>query len=41
MIVVDTLLTGPVSSARNYRPVSEFIDPRFRENKPKTLVVSH
>ncbi len=23
------------------RPVPEFIDPRFRENKPKTLVFSH
>jgi hypothetical protein len=22
-------------------PVPEFIDPRFRENKPKTLVFSH
>ncbi len=22
-------------------PVPEFIDPRFRENKPKTLVCSH
>jgi hypothetical protein len=23
------------------KPVPEFIDPRFRENKPKTLVFSH
>jgi hypothetical protein len=22
-------------------PVPEFVDPRFRENKPKTLVFSH
>jgi hypothetical protein len=22
-------------------PVPEFIDPRFRENKPKTLIFSH
>ncbi len=29
-----------VTSFRNY-PVPEFIDPRFRENKPKTLVFSH
>ncbi len=26
---------------RVYTTVPEFIDPRFRENKPKTLVVSH
>jgi hypothetical protein len=25
----------------NERQVPEFIDPRFRENKPKTLVFSH
>ncbi len=27
--------------APRYRTVPEFIDPRFRENKPKTLVFSH
>ncbi len=27
--------------ALGFNPVPEFIDPRFRENKPKTLVFSH
>jgi hypothetical protein len=39
LCVADELfqVSGSVSSC----PVPEFIDPRFRENKPKTLVFSH
>jgi hypothetical protein len=30
-----------LASEQEASPVPEFIDPRFRENKPKTLVFSH
>ncbi len=35
--------TGSINSGTEgqKRTVPEFIDPRFRENKPKTLVFSH
>jgi hypothetical protein len=35
---VRVLKFDPVGKSR---PVPEFIDPPFRENKPKTLVFSH
>ncbi len=37
---VTTLNKGQPFPGKD-RPVPEFIDPRFRENKPKTLVFSH
>ncbi len=39
-INLDRLGPRPLSDI-GLLPVPEFIDPRFRENKPKTLVFSH
>jgi hypothetical protein len=30
-----------IDAERHNSPVPEFVDPRFRENKPKTLVFGH
>jgi hypothetical protein len=38
---VATVMGTGCNQFRVLNPVPEFIDPRFRENKPKTLVLSH